>query len=256
MPVPAPRPDGMTTADVGRATTFTSPAYRACPPGSSTEASPSSPTASTRPGTGPEPYPPLARPRHHALQGRPLHARAQRLPPEPEASSSTGARPHRHPTPPDHTAHTVCPTRTPLPMPVRSHTLTLRIPALPTIRQPTVPVLGLPPGPGGRGRWVCRMHPCAMYAVHSFRVRSSGVERCSYKADVGGSKPSAPTTTKAPSRSRPGAFGIPDCHPRRQPLGAGGASPEAVGLTRGVPPAGRHSRDRPGRSVSSWAAAP
>ena len=40
------------------------------------------------------------------------------------------------------------------------------------------------------------------------RARSSAVERCPYKADVGGSKPSAPTRAKAPSRSWLGAFDI------------------------------------------------
>ncbi|ALC23425.1 hypothetical protein SPRI_5119 [Streptomyces pristinaespiralis] len=42
---------------------------------------------------------------------------------------------------------------------------------------------------GAAGDAPCRLWP------HP-RVRSSGVERCSYKADVGGSKPSAPTSAK------------------------------------------------------------
>ncbi len=56
---------------------------------------------------------------------------------------------------------------------------------------------------GGRGPCNLLPHP---------RVRSSGVERCSYKADVGGSKPSAPTSSKHDEgpghRYRSGSLGL------------------------------------------------
>jgi hypothetical protein len=71
---------------------------------------------------------------------------------------------------------------------------------------------------GGEGNRFAGRPPAPCTLFPHPRVRSSGVERCSYKADVGGSKPSAPTSEKAPSRSWLGAFDIQFWPQRRRSL--------------------------------------